>query len=222
MKIEILEKILNDVRKAILNYSGNNPDTWFYANRFVFARLQLDERRTKNKIKKKLFQTRPACHYKECPQKKLESLKGIHLHRQNRNKGYCSKNCVLVHSECHKKIHKEEGQNISTNKSVVQRKSKKYNNGLFLYWWDLPPNLVNSLASCTIIEFVKKDCGESCFIPFQLIRNYLAKYRQTSRGSGNWGVKVLLQKPNELAIEEPKKRTGEWKTISVGWGKINV
>lgn len=222
MKTERLEKILNDTRKAILDYSENNSDTWFYANRFVFARLQLDERRKKNKIKKVRFQNRPVCHYKKCPQKKLESLKGIHLHRLDRNIGYRLKNCVLAHSECHKKIHKEEKQNIPTNKSIIPRRSKKYNNGLFLYWWDLSPNLVNSLSSHTIIEFIKKDCGESCFIPFQFIRNYLTEYSQTSRGNGNWGIKVLPQKSNEIAIEEPKKRTDEWKTIPVRWDKINV
>jgi len=34
--------ILGKTRKAISDYAGDDRDKWFYANRFVFARLQLD------------------------------------------------------------------------------------------------------------------------------------------------------------------------------------
>ncbi len=47
---EILEMAREEIRKT----AGNDPDKWFYANRFVFARLQLDERKTKTEIKRLL------------------------------------------------------------------------------------------------------------------------------------------------------------------------
>jgi len=34
-------EILQATRQAIYQYAGQDPDRWFYANRFVFARLQL-------------------------------------------------------------------------------------------------------------------------------------------------------------------------------------
>ena len=38
-------EILENVRQLITEDSDGGPDKWWYANRFVFARLQLDERR---------------------------------------------------------------------------------------------------------------------------------------------------------------------------------
>jgi hypothetical protein len=51
--------ILAQVRR-LLGDSQGNPDRWWYANRFVFARLLLDERRTKTKIKQQLLTEKKA------------------------------------------------------------------------------------------------------------------------------------------------------------------
>jgi protein-arginine kinase activator protein McsA len=71
-------KILDETRKAISNYAGEDSDKWFYANRFVFARLLLDERKTKTHIKKELLEASKACYY--CNQS-FENKVGVHLHR---------------------------------------------------------------------------------------------------------------------------------------------
>ena len=72
------QEILDDVRNAIREHSGGDADKWFYANRFVFARLQLDERRTKTQIKGELLESGAACHY--CG-RAIEERSGVHLHR---------------------------------------------------------------------------------------------------------------------------------------------
>ena len=44
---EAPRQILEDTRQRIREHAGKDPDKWWYANRFVFARLALDERKTK-------------------------------------------------------------------------------------------------------------------------------------------------------------------------------
>ncbi len=46
-------EILQHVRQLIAEHSDGDPDKWWYANRFVFARLQLHERKTKTGVKKR-------------------------------------------------------------------------------------------------------------------------------------------------------------------------
>ncbi len=91
-------EILDETRKAISDCAGNDPDKWFYANRFVFARLQLDERRTKTQVKKDLLAAGKPSHYCREP---IDNKVGIHLHRRDGNRGYSADNCVLMHGECH-------------------------------------------------------------------------------------------------------------------------
>ena len=54
-------EILQHVRQLIVEHSDGDPDKWWYANRFVFARLMLDERKTKSGVKKRLFAAKAAC-----------------------------------------------------------------------------------------------------------------------------------------------------------------
>lgn len=108
---------------------------------------------------------------------------------------------------------------MTTNKRIISKQSKKFSTGSFLYWWDITPKLIKSLSSDTVVEFIKKECKESCFIPFHFIRNFLTENRQTSRGNGNWGLKVLPKKPDWIAIEEPNKKSSKWITIPVIWYK---
>lgn len=44
------EEILAHVRQLIQEHASNDPDEWWYANRYVFARLNLDERKTKTDL----------------------------------------------------------------------------------------------------------------------------------------------------------------------------
>ncbi len=47
------EHILEEARKRIRDHAKRDLDKWFYANRYVFARLQLDERKTKTEVKRR-------------------------------------------------------------------------------------------------------------------------------------------------------------------------
>ena len=107
------QEILNITRKAIRDHAGGDPDKWFYANRFVFARLQLDERSTKTQIKKELLEVNKPCDYCGNP---FYDKKGIHLHRVNGECGYSRVNCVLMHSECHTKFHAENPRGEQSEK----------------------------------------------------------------------------------------------------------
>ena len=42
-------------RRAIQEHAQRDQDKWFYANRYVFARLALDERKTKTAVKRELL-----------------------------------------------------------------------------------------------------------------------------------------------------------------------
>ena len=99
-----LHQLLERLREDIKQYAGNDPDRWFYANRFIHARLQLDSRAVSDKIKKELFESGAHCH--GCG-KKLETLRGIHIHRLDTEKGYSLENCVLAHRKCHQRLHAE-------------------------------------------------------------------------------------------------------------------
>jgi len=223
---EELDNLLDETRNEINKLSKNDPDKQFYINRFIFARLQLDERKTKTQIKKELFLEETICFYKKCARKEFDTRKGVHLHRRNGDKGYSLENCVLMHPECHQKFHQENPKKRkaknNANKTFLSKQSKRYHNDSFDYWWDITPELAESLPPHTIIEFIKKDTQEkdtheSCFFPFQILKPYLTEERQTSRGAGNWGIKVLPDKPNELAIEESGKKPNKWKSIPVKW-----
>jgi len=152
------QDILKQVRKNIRELGGEDPDKWFYANHFVYARLMLDERKTKTNIKQLLCARGNPCHY--CG-KDFESRKGIHLHRLDENRGYSDDNCVLMHPDCHEKFHAEspraqrsgktrrpflgkdsnEYRAVKKARSFVSKTSKKYNDKSFLYWWDIWPAL---------------------------------------------------------------------------------
>jgi len=92
------QEILTMTREAIREHGGDDPDKWYYPNRFVFARLQLDERRTKIQIKRELLQAGKPCHYCNKP---VADRTGVCLHRLDEDRGYSRDNCVLMHSHCH-------------------------------------------------------------------------------------------------------------------------
>ena len=101
---KIGHRILNNARRAITRAAGDDPDRLFYLRRFVFSRLQLDERGGKTGIKDRLYERDPRCH--RC-KNKFEAKRGVHLHRINEDRGYTDENCVLMHAKCHREHHRQ-------------------------------------------------------------------------------------------------------------------
>jgi hypothetical protein len=217
--------ILDVTRQAIREYAGRDPDKWFYANRFVFARLQLDERRTKVQIKKDLLDTQPRCAYEGC-NVAFDGKPGIHLHQIDGTRGYTRENCVLMHNECHTKYHAEHpsgrqrgrpfGSRPNPVRPVLKKVSKPYEGGSFLYWWDISPSFLDKIDDYDEVEFIKKDTGERCSVPVPAIKGYLTTERQTSRNTGTWGIRVLRDREQELAFE-PGKGDARWLFLPVVW-----
>jgi hypothetical protein len=92
-------KILEHTRKLIMEAAGLSVDDWFYINRFVYARLQLEERAQKP-AKTALFRKQDGKCY--LCKKPIENLKVADIHRLNEGKWYLEEgNAVLVHRTCH-------------------------------------------------------------------------------------------------------------------------
>lgn len=217
-------EILEQARSQIRDYAGEDPDKWWYANRFVFARLQLDERKTKVKIKEEFFNEDRPCY--RC-KKPFEKRTGVHLHRIDTERGYSRENCALMHPECHRALHSESVERspeiesdgdptIAVAGAILRKKSKKYDDGSFVYWWDFTPGTPDKLRRYDSVEFIKKDSGESCSVSPDELQKVLTPERRTSRGTGNWGIKVLRDFPDEIAIE-PGQGGGEWVRLPVIW-----
>ena len=218
-------EILEHVRQLIVEHSEGDPDKWWYANRFVFARLMLDERKTKSGVKKRLFEAKAGCHH--CGQP-FESKRGVHLHRLDQDKGYSDKNCVLMHSQCHQDHHvenmardaagdTEEIAAMDGSKGTLVKKSKFYDDAPFIYWWDIAPNLAEKLGQYEAVEFLCKGTQLRCRVPVEELKPFLTEDRQTTRGAGNWGIKVLNDNEDELAFEPRPGGKTKWLYLSVTW-----
>ena len=97
------DNLLRHIRFVISKISGDNDDLYFKLNRWIYSRLQNDERNRKNSIKQKLWNAgMQKC--RSCG-KVFSSLKGTELHRKDDNKGYILDNCELLCSKCHKEKH---------------------------------------------------------------------------------------------------------------------
>ncbi len=211
------QQILGHVRKLINEHADGDPDKWWYANRYVFARLMLDERKTKTGVKARLFESNARCHGCGRP---FERKKGVHLHRLDETKAYSDGNCVLMHSECHEEWHKKSAKKREavprdTGDPVLVKASKRYEKG-FLYWWDITPKLLPILDRYEAVAFACKDTGLSCTVPVPELKKHLVPERQTTRGAGNWGIKVLKAREDELAFE-PAKGSNEWLYLPAIW-----
>lgn len=210
------QAILERVRAMISSHAAGDPDKWWYANRYVFARLMLDERKTKARIKRQLLDGSRPCHFCERP---FDTTKDIHLHRVDGSKGYSDGNCVLGHGECHRRFHAEQpadNESVREWNAVVTKRSKSYSNRAFFYWWDVSPGLAASLEKLEAVEFAKADTGEYCSVPTAILMKFTTPDRQTKRGRGNWGVRVLSDHPDELAFE-PGTGGTEWVFLPVVW-----
>jgi len=131
-----------------------------------------------------------------------------------------------MHGKCHQRHHVEHPQRVpsgepgespeAAGRGALVRHSKRYDQGRFLYWWDITPNVAASLGQYDAVEFVKKDTGERCSLTPDALRGFLTNDRQTSRGKGNWGIRVLADRPGDLAFE-PAKKGDAWLYLPVVW-----
>ena len=210
------EQILKQVRQLIDGHGGGDPDKWWYANRYVFARLALDERKTKTGIKARLFESASPCH--GCGQP-FVGRKDVHLHRLDETKAYSDGNCVLMHKGCHEECHRKSARKESaprdTGDAVLVKSSKRYDTS-FIYWWDIAPALCSILDRYEAVAFSCKDTGLSCIVPTPELKKHLQPDRQTTRGVGNWGIKVRRGREDELAFE-PGRGKGEWLYLPAVW-----
>ena len=94
------EEILEQTRKLIQIASQGDPDAWFEINRWVYTRLQLDERRKKPKKSDLYNKQRGLCHL--CKKDPLD-LKEADIHRLDDTKWDDDDNSVLVHRICHQR-----------------------------------------------------------------------------------------------------------------------
>jgi len=210
------KEILEHVRQLIREHAAGDPDKWWYANRYVFARLQLDERQTKTAIKRALFDEGAACHVCGEP---FKSRRGVHLHRLDGHKGYSKDNCVLMHAECHRKHHAEgakERPRVPCSAAERTKRSKRYEDMPYIYWWDISPKGAERLDQYESVAFEQKDTGLRCVLPTATLKVFLTPERQTTRGDGNWGIKVLRDHPDELAFE-PGRDAKRWLALPVVW-----
>ena len=99
---------------------------------------------------------------------------------------------------------------------VLVKQSKRYDNMQFLYWWDIAPDLVPHLDEYDALVFHCKDTGRSCKVAVSDLKPYLRSDRQTTRGDGNWGIRVLKRHRNELSFE-PGAHDGKWLFMPVTW-----
>ena len=170
---------------------------------------------SKTEIKRILLNSKAKCHL--CDEK-FESKKNVHIHRIDGDNGYTKDNCSLMHPECHEKYHAESARRTYKKQrgNVLYKESELYA-GTFLYWWDITPNTGEKIERYDTIEFVQKDSGYACQIPVAAIRGFLTEERKTSRGTGNWGIKVLRERPNELAFEPGYDKNGKWLFLPIVW-----
>ena len=220
-------EILKETRKSIREHAESDPDKWFYANRFVYARLQLDERKTKTGVKKALFDAQVRCHY--CGES-FKSRTGVHLHRVDEERGYSDTNCTLMHPECHRNYHAENPRTTNRGREVkisrleneenaLNKFSKRYAGGRFMYWWDFSPTFAERSKRYKIVRLVREDTKEFYPLSTDTLSIFLTQDRRTSRGKGNWGVKVFRDRPNELAFE-PGKGNSDWLFLKIHWETV--
>ncbi len=96
------KQILEQVRNQIKEVASGNPDDWFKINRYVYARLQHDEKKRKPKKTDLFDKQKGVCWI--CKER-IENIKDTDTHRINEELGYDdANNVVLVHRSCHQRI----------------------------------------------------------------------------------------------------------------------
>jgi hypothetical protein len=199
-------QILKKTRQLIALHAGDDRAKWLSTNRLVVAQLQLDQRKTTVDIKRQLLDAKTPCHVCGKP---FATRQDARLYQLN----------LLMHSECHRKYHsklKSDGIEEAKAIGILTRESKPYEGKPFVYWWDIAPTVAATLDVCESVEFVMKDTGLRCLISPKDLKKFLTPERKTSRGDGNWGIRVLKDREDELAFE-PGRGGGKWQFLSVTW-----
>lgn len=220
LEIDKLRTLLEETRKRIEEIAAGDEDDLFYANRYIFARLQLDERRSKAKVRQVLVASQREC--TQCGEV-FKEYRGLHLHRLNSEQGYRNGNCTLLHPACHRELHKNLEEKRHSEKPTdrsgpkgLRSLSKRSDNKRFLYWWDIAPGRFHELHNQDVIEFVQKDTGLSCQVECSELLRVLELVKPTTRGQGNYGIKVYPGSPNLLTIESGEKDKDDV-TLPVEW-----
>ncbi len=86
------KQILEQARSRIKKVAGGNPDDWFKINRYVYTRLQRDERKKEPK-KADLFDKQKGFCW--ICKERIDNIKDTDRHHVDIN------NVVLVHRSCH-------------------------------------------------------------------------------------------------------------------------
>ena len=130
-----------------------------------------------------------------------------------------------MHGPCHIQHHMDAAESgpayVASDSGrlptgIVSKLSKRYEDQAWLYWWDISPSLQARLGQVSAVEFLQKDTGAACLIEVASLLELLTTIRQTTRGQGNWGIRVLSNKPNQLAIESPGPQS-TWPTLPATW-----
>lgn len=85
--------------------------------------------------------------------------------------------------------------------------SKRHQGRKYLYWWDIWPMRKRKLALTGEIHLLKRDTDGAAVVSGETLLPFLTDERLTTRGK--WGIKILSDRPNQLAIEPGKSGTWE-------------
>ena len=115
-------RILQNTRRSISKSAGTDPDRLFTINRYVFSRLQLDERKPHKKLKTALYKANNKC----CGcGKRIKELKDVHIHRIDSRKAYRLENCQLMHPNCHQRPRSSGGDLRSLEAELFVQHSER-------------------------------------------------------------------------------------------------
>jgi hypothetical protein len=132
------EQILECVRQLITEASEGDTNAWFEINRWVYARLQLDERRKKPRKVDLLNKQNGLCYYCDG---EIKDIKGTDTHRIDESRWYDEGNVALVHRSCHPRSsgrtqvtflnhHSSETKTVRSRKRVFDAFTRREFHGL--------------------------------------------------------------------------------------------
>ncbi len=110
----------------------------------------------------------------------------------------------------------DNGPTLSKSK---RHEGKYYLGKHYLYWWDIGDSRKDKLARGGEIHFIKKDTGERGIIESNILLPLLTETHRTSRRKRPWGIRVLVDHPDDLAIEPGPGGQGGWAYIPVEWSR---
>ena len=96
------DAVLVYLRSAIREAAKGDTTFEFKLRRWIYARLQLDEREQSKAVKQKLWDSG----IRQCQAcgKKFSNIEGVEIHRKDSSLEYSVENCELMHRRCHQKL----------------------------------------------------------------------------------------------------------------------